>query len=77
MKTIQIKADDFFDMLKNHGVSMWDVFRNMIDGEEKKLLFLDQNEKVIADYILPETVEELNQDLEVFKKSLVEKAKLN
>lgn len=77
MKTIQIKADDFFDMLKNHGVSMWDVFRNMIDGEEKKLLFLDKNEKVIADYILPETVEELNRDLEVFKKSLVEKAKLN
>lgn len=77
MKTIQIKADDFFDMLKNHGVSMWDVFRNMIDGEEKKLLFLDQNEKVIADYILPETVEELNEDLEVFKKSLVEKSKLN
>ncbi len=77
MKTIQIKADDFFDMLKNHGVSMWDVFRNMIDGEEKKLLFLDKNEKVIADYILPETVEELNEDLEVFKKSLVEKSKLN
>lgn len=53
MKTIQIKADQFFEMLKNNGVSMWDLFRNLIDGDEKQLLFLDKDEKVIAEYILP------------------------
>lgn len=77
MKIIQINADAFFDMLKNHGVSMWDIFRNMVDGEEKQLVFLDKNEKVIADYILPKTTEELNEDLAAFKKSLESKVNLN
>lgn len=77
MKIIQIKADQFFEMLKNNGVSMWDLFRNMIEGEEKKLLFLDREEKVIAEYILPKTVEELDDDLETFKKTISSKVNLN
>lgn len=77
MKTIQIKADQFFEMLKNNGVSMWDLFRNMIDGEEKQLLFLDKDEKIIAEYILPKTVEELDNDLETFKKTISSKVNLN
>lgn len=77
MKIIQIKADQFFEMLKNNGVSMWDLFRNMIDGEEKQLLFLDKDEKVIAEYILPKTVEELDDDLETFKKTISSKVNLN
>ncbi|MBW7870006.1 MAG: hypothetical protein H3C39_02975 [Flavobacteriia bacterium] len=77
MKTIQIKADQFFEMLKNNGVSMWDLFRNMIDGDEKQLLFLDKDEKIIAEYILPKTVEELDDDLETFKKTISSKVNLN
>lgn len=77
MKIIQIKADQFFEMLKNNGVSMWDLFRNMIDGEEKQLLFLDKDEKIIAEYILPKTVEELDNDLETFKKTISSKVNLN
>lgn len=77
MKTIQIKADQFFEMLKNNGVSMWDLFRNLIDGDEKQLLFLDKDEKVIAEYILPKTVEELDDDLETFKKTISSKVNLN
>lgn len=77
MKTIQIKADQFFERLKNNGVSMWDLFRNMIDGEEKQLLFLDKDEKIIAEYILPKTVEELDDDLETFKKTISSKVNLN
>lgn len=77
MKIIQIKTEDFFEMLKNHGVSMWDLFRNMIDGEEKQLLFLDKDQKIIAEYTLPKTIEELDIDLEVFKKSLSQKVNLN
>jgi len=77
MKIIQIKADQFFERLKNNGVSMWDLFRNMIDGEEKQLLFLDKDEKIIAEYILPKTVEELDDDLETFKKTISSKVNLN
>lgn len=77
MKTIQIKAYQFFEMLKNNGVSMWDLFRNMIDGDEKQLLFLDKDEKIIAEYILPKTVEELDDDLETFKKTISSKVNLN
>ncbi|MGB3453919.1 MAG: hypothetical protein WBA59_08830 [Moheibacter sp.] len=77
MKTIQIKADQFFEMLKNNGVSMWDLFRNLIDGDEKQLLFLDKDEKIIAEYILPKTVEELDEDLETFKRTISSKVNLN
>lgn len=77
MKIIQIKADQFFEMLKNNGVSMWDLFRNMIDGNEKQLLFLDKDEKVIAEYILPKTVDELDDDLETFKNTIRPKVNLN
>lgn len=77
MKIIQIKADQFFEMLKNNGVSMWDLFRNMIDGEEKQLLFLDKDEKIIAEYLLPKTVKELDKDLETFKKTISSKVNLN
>jgi len=76
MKIIQIQADDFFEMLKTHGVSMWDLFKNMVDGEEKQLLFLDKEQNVIAEYRLPKTVEALNADLDTFKNSLRTKVNL-
>lgn len=73
MKTIQIKADDFFELLKTHGVSMWDLFEQMIDGEEKHLFFLNKEQEVIANYILPTSVELLHEDQEVFKNSIADK----
>ncbi|MDX9705798.1 MAG: hypothetical protein RBT46_08855 [Weeksellaceae bacterium] len=75
MKIIQIKAEDFFEMLKIHGVSMWDLFKNMIDGEEKQLVFLNEKNEVVAFYQLPKTEEELTEDFEVFKESI--KTKIN
>jgi predicted transcriptional regulator len=45
MKNITIKANDFFELLKLRDQSMWDVFASMIDGEEKEIVFLnDENQ---------------------------------
>ena len=44
MKTIQIKAKDFFELIKLKDTSMWEIFSQMINGEEKEILFLDEEE---------------------------------
>ena len=62
MKTIQIKAQDFFDLLKLQDVSMWDIFAQMIDGEEKEIIFLDDKEEVLFNYTLPSTLEKMQSD---------------
>lgn len=77
MKSVQIKADEFFEMLKNHGVSLWDMLKNMVDGEEKQLLFLDNEQKIIAEYKLPMTKEELEKDIDTFRESIGSKVNLN
>lgn len=71
MKTVQIKADAFFEMLKLNGASMWDLFEKMIDGEEKQLFFTNDENQVVATYILPKTKEELDKDQQIFKDSLI------
>ena len=38
MKSVQIKAQDFFEILKLRDASMWDIFAQMIDGEEKEFI---------------------------------------
>ena len=68
MKTIQIKAAQFFELLKMKDASMWEIFAQMIDGEEKELIFLDEEEKILFNYILPTNIEKLNQDREKFSK---------
>jgi len=73
MKTIQIKAHDFFELLKLKETSMWDIFAQMIDGEEKELLFLDQEDKILFNYHLPKTVEQLQEDKKVFVDEFTEK----
>ncbi|HUH35584.1 MAG TPA: hypothetical protein VL022_07120 [Moheibacter sp.] len=70
MQTVEINADAFFNLLKSHGVSMWDLFEKMIDGEERQLLFLNSEEKVIAHYVLPVTIELLRADKEHFHEAL-------
>lgn len=77
MKTVHIKAESFFDLLKTHGANMWDLFAQMIDGEEKQLLFFNEKEEVIAHYVLPKTKEELDEDVVKFKADLAGKLGLN
>ena len=73
MKNIQIKASQFFEMLKTADTSMWEIFSQMIDGEEKEIIFLDDEEKVLFNYILPKTLVKLNEDREKFAKEYAEK----
>lgn len=77
MKNIQIKTAEFFELLKLQDTSMWDVFEKMIDGEEKEVIFLDKDDKIISTYILPATIEQLQEDKTVFNKSFAEKLQQN
>ncbi len=77
MKNIQIRTEEFFELLKLQDASMWDVFEKMIDGEEKQIIFLDKDEKVVTTYILPQTIEQLKGDKEVFNKTFAEKLSQN
>lgn len=73
MKTIQIKAAQFFELLKMKDCSMWEIFAQMIDGEEKEMIFLDEEEKILFTYILPINTEKLNEDRIQFSKEYSEK----
>ncbi len=73
MKNIQIKATAFFDLLKNADTSMWEIFSQMIDGEEKEIIFLDNEDKVLFNYILPKTLDQLNNDREKFAAEYADK----
>ncbi|MBT2620264.1 MULTISPECIES: hypothetical protein [Chryseobacterium] len=73
MKKIEIKADDFFELLRLKDVSMWEIFLQMIDGEEKEIIFIDREEKVLFNYILPAEKEKLEEDRKEFSKQFSEK----
>ncbi|QIG90783.1 hypothetical protein G6R40_14510 [Chryseobacterium sp. POL2] len=73
MKKITIKAKDFFELLKLKGESMWDVFASLIDGEEKELIFVDEDNKFLFAYILPKNLEKLKEDKALFSKEYAEK----
>ncbi len=45
MKVIQIKAKDFFEFIKLKDTSMWEIFSQMIDGEEKEIIFFRRRRK--------------------------------
>ncbi|AQX06539.1 hypothetical protein ATB99_13910 [Elizabethkingia meningoseptica] len=77
MKNIQIKTEEFFELLKLQDTSMWDIFEKMIDGEEKQIVFLDKDEKVVTTYILPQTLDQLKEDKEIFSKTFAEKLSHN
>ena len=38
MKKIEIKAEQFFELLRLKDTSMWAIFSQMIDGEEKEMI---------------------------------------
>lgn len=73
MKHIEIKASQFFELLKNHDTSMWGIFAQMIDGEEKEIIFLDDENKILFNYILPTTVEKMQEDQQIFAKEYADK----
>lgn len=73
MKTVQIKATGFFEMLKLRDTPMWEIFSQMIEGEEKELIFLDDEEKVLFSYVLPDSLEKLNADREKFAQEYADK----
>ncbi|MBO4234384.1 hypothetical protein FO675_08780 [Riemerella anatipestifer] len=77
MKIVHIKANDFFELLKLKDVSMWDIFAQMIDGEEKQLQFMDNNDEVLFSYNLPITKEQLQKDRTIFSKQYAEKLMQN
>lgn len=73
MKKVQIKAAQFFELLKMKHCSMWEIFAQMIDGEEKEIIFLDEEEKMLFTYVLPTNIEKLNEDRTQFSKEYSEK----
>lgn len=73
MKTIEIKADQFFELLKLRDVSMWEIFAQMIDGEEKEVIFLNEDNTILFNYILPTNQEKLEEDRKQFSVEYAEK----
>lgn len=66
MKKIQIKTKDFFELLKIKETSMWDIFTQMIGNEEKEIIFLDNDNNILFNYILPNNIEKLQSDKKIF-----------
>ncbi len=52
---------------------MWEIFSQMIDGEEKLLLFMENEEKVLFSYTLPSSLEQLEEDRKTFSKEFANK----
>ncbi|WP_288460679.1 hypothetical protein [Chryseobacterium mucoviscidosis] len=78
MQKIEIKAEQFFELLKLKDTSMWEIFAQMIDGNEKEIIFLDNEDKILFNYILPSTSEKMEEDRKEFSKQFADKlANLN
>lgn len=78
MQKIEIKAEQFFELLKLKDTSMWEIFAQMIDGNEKEIIFLDNEDKILFNYILPSTPEKMEKDRKEFSKQFADKlANLN
>lgn len=78
MQNITIQAEQFFELLKLKDTSMWEIFAQMIDGNEKELIFLDHEDTILFNYILPSTSEKLEEDRKEFSREFADKlAKFN
>ncbi|KEY19421.1 hypothetical protein [Kaistella antarctica] len=73
MKNIQIKASSFFELLKLKDTSMWEIFAQMIDGDQKEIIFLDEEEKLLFTYLLPDNLARLEEDRKEFAQEYSEK----
>ncbi len=70
MQRIEILAKPFFEKIKQFDLSMWDMMEQMIDGEEKEIIFLDENNKMMMRYVLPISKDRLKQDQAEFTAML-------
>lgn len=52
---------------------MWAIFSQMIDGNEKEIIFLDNEDKVLFNYVLPSEQEKLEEDRKEFSKQFSDK----
>lgn len=77
MKTIQIKAAQFFELLKMKDTSMWEIFAQMVSEQEQELVFLNEKEEVLFTYLLPTSLEKLKEDQKIFAKEYAEKIQQN
>jgi len=73
MQKIEIKADQFFELLKLKDTSMWEIFAQMIDGNEKEIIFLDHEDKILFNYVLPSTKDKMDEDRKEFSKQFADK----
>jgi hypothetical protein len=73
MKNIQIQASSFFELLKMKDTSMWEIFAQMINEDEKEIIFLDNEEKILFTYLLPNNLEKLEEDRKQFSQEYSEK----
>lgn len=73
MEQVQIKASAFFELLKMRDTSMWEIFAQMLTDKEKEIIFLDDKNQVLFNYILPNNAEKLEQDREKFAKEYSDK----
>jgi hypothetical protein len=73
MKNILIQASSFFELLKMKDTSMWEIFAQMINEDEKEIIFLDNEEKILFTYLLPNNLEKLEEDRKQFSQEYSEK----
>ncbi|SHF47790.1 hypothetical protein [Chryseobacterium sp. OV279] len=73
MQRIEIKAEQFFELLRLKDTPMWEIFAQMIDGNEKEIIFLDHEDKVLFNYVLPADKEKLEEDRKEFSKQFSDK----
>jgi ABC-type uncharacterized transport system substrate-binding protein len=73
MQKIEIQAESFFELLRLKDTSMWEIFAQMIDGNEKEIIFLDNDKKILFNYILPSEQEKLEEDRKEFSKQFADK----
>ena len=52
---------------------MWEIFAQMIGEKEKEIILLDDEEKLLFNYVLPDNLDQLNKDREKFSKEYSEK----
>jgi hypothetical protein len=73
MQKIEIQAEQFFELLKLKDTSMWEIFAQMIDGNEKEIIFLDNEDKILFNYVLPAEKEKMEEDRKEFSKEFADK----
>ena len=73
MKKIHIQAEPFFDLLKVKNQSMWDIFEQMIQEQEQEIIFINDKEQVLFNYILPNNIDKLKEDQKKFSEEFKNK----